>query len=689
MSDLSEYFYEQDMEEQRKYSKSFINDIALNQKLLKDLSSEKPSNSEIIISNILDNVVMVQAYYGNILSNSDKYNIKMVIKSLLKENKNGKPIVIDLAMGKGKSLILLEFVKYMCKIDETFSAIIVKKTLQEAKEFVLGLGLKDNEKYSLDEKLEKKYLTNEDLFIAKVVRGFNLNDCIYYNDMVFGNSQFDENEYTYDLCSKCSINACKVKQSKQQHKHHRIIVITHARLFMSNDNIEILDKLSEWEDKKGIKHKRKMLLIDEKINTFNMDTVKLKKWKELKNIIITSNLDNKVKDHVEKIDDYFSNLKYPDNSKEIVEVIPLEDKLLLSSKIIEFLLMQKINPNTINTIDKFLQDGGYISRHWKLPKDEQFSYCKYIEVNEYDKDNFENCIIFDATSKNDYDYMKSDIKFLNDLHNDTNYQVDIYKNSAGALSKLKIIGKGDYERNMNLICEDIKEIITKAKKKTLIIVYKDMQDYSGKKYHFKSDVEKKLIKLGIDTEHEVIHFGQYTTGVNHLKDYEAIIVIGQLDKGTYYYGCKSLCLGVNANDVMINEFLIESIQQIGRTGIRQGKKVDVYMIGVEDKLVEGLQDFFNCNVNNWCLKNFNEFNIANVTQQGKVWYKIVEYVLGQLKEVGDTMRKIEIEGYLVRELSIPKETYESALKSSKTKEILKVHGIISNPNNNRQFMKIE
>jgi hypothetical protein len=559
-----------------------------------------------IINAIFGNVENRHISYGNVLSSNDKENIKIVIQALLNKNRDGKPIVIDLAMGKGKSVILSEFIKYMCKVDETFSAIIVKKTLDEAKEFIMELGVRDTEKHLINggnTALENIYEKHEDKFIAKLIRGFNTKDCLKYLEAFFGDSNFDEDDFNYDLCIGCSISECKVKLSKYRHKEHRVLVITHARLFLSNDNNnEILGSISEWEDEDGKKHKRKMLLIDEKIDTFRLDNFRLNDWDNYKNRIISSNLDNEIKEQVHKVDNYLRNLNYPVKSGEVVIINPCNLDLQLDAKTIGFLLKEKCDIKKINSINKFLKYGGYCGRNWKGKKEEILSYCKYIDAKEYSK-NFEKCIILDATYKNDYDYCKSDVKFAQNLNNHDNYKVDIHYNSLVSTSKSSIIDCGNYNENVELICKDIKDAVDYTKKKTLVVVYKEMEDYIGKKYFFKRDIENQLKKLNIDIDCKVIHFGQYTTGVNHLREFETIIIIGQLDKGTYYYRCKGLNLGLDEMKVKTNEYLIDSIQLIGRTAIRNGKKVDVYILGRYDDSVNQLKNYFKGIYYTWVTKN--------------------------------------------------------------------------------------
>jgi hypothetical protein len=69
-------------------------------------------------------------------------NLRKLASLFLNDVKIEKPIVVNLDIGQGKSTLLLEFIKYIYEIDSTFSTVIVKRTLQEGRDFCINSGLK-------------------------------------------------------------------------------------------------------------------------------------------------------------------------------------------------------------------------------------------------------------------------------------------------------------------------------------------------------------------------------------------------------------------------------------------------------------------------------------------------------------------------------------------------------------------
>lgn len=162
--------------------------------------------------------------------------------------------------------------------------MIVKRTLQEGREFCINSGLKDNgfTKELLEwtddptKELEDLYygeledykeygiadkFPQEDLFVARLLRGFNYKDCLEYKDPKqeknwFGKLPDHYREYSPVLCMNC-LRTCGAKLSKWTIDKHPAMVITHQRLFLSNDLDNIAESISG----------RKVLIIDEKIET--------------------------------------------------------------------------------------------------------------------------------------------------------------------------------------------------------------------------------------------------------------------------------------------------------------------------------------------------------------------------------------------------------------------------------------
>ena len=71
-------------------------------------------------------------------------------------------------------------------------------------------------------------------------------------------------------------------------------------------------------------------------------------------------------------------------------------------------------------IEKFINYGGTTSRSWHKDDKKQFSYIRYINLENYTR-HFEKTIILDATSARngevlDEDYKKSNVVFLDGLN---------------------------------------------------------------------------------------------------------------------------------------------------------------------------------------------------------------------------------------------------------------------------------
>lgn len=659
------------------------------------------------INNIVSNFVQTQKKHGIDVSSEEIMNAKSIIKEFLEKNTTRKPIAIDLPMGAGKSVLLLEFIKYMCEIDKEFSAIIVTKTIKEATNFVVKLGLEDKEREealcnSEDrlQKLSEAYQEDEGIFIGRVIRGFNPSDCLKYDsfEQIYGNAEACEHLYT--LCSSCREYTCKVKKCKQEQNHHRVIVISHARLFLSSENEDIISELNTW-GKGQNKKPRKFFAIDEKPSMFNPKSITLDKWKSLLSQMLSENIGEDLKNELREVDHYLCNLSFPDNKDRVVPIKPYKSNFCFNEKIKEILISIDGSVKDIDeleTIEKFLIYGGTVSRFWKDNKEILF-YNRFVDIAKYFSTGYDNFIILDATSRLDLDYSKADVKFLDDLEKTKQYDVEIFKNTSVNVSKSKLVNnpsysgasdyKSHYNCNVEFISLDIKDVIEQSNGKTLIVVYKDIKDFCENIYEFRKDIEDKLKQMSIEQEYKVIHFGQYTTGVNDFRDYGTIVIINQQNKGSSYYKNKAFFLSHSQEQLQLNEYLIDTLQQIGRTAIRQNKKVNVYIMGELEDLVYKVKDYFNARVFQWETQYYNVLNTASDAQQNMTWYKIARYVLDRISSVGDILRKSDIREFIVDEQGINLQTYRKSLTSDTLINCLKGYGIITNPTNNRELIKIK
>ena len=605
-------------------------------------------------------------------------NLKKLASLLLNPVKVEEPIVVNLDVGQGKSTILMEFVKYMYTVDKEFSTVIVKKTLNEGREFCMDVGVNNEvlkeylDIWSSDEDykkhVEKIYYgdfeeykeygyspgqekPHEEYFIARLIRGFNYKDCLVWKDPkefknYFGNLPSDYVEYSPVLCRGCD-RTCGVKLSKWSVEKHPSLVITHQRLFFSNDVEEIMENITG----------REVLIIDEKLETKDIDNVLLEEWEDILTKIKAINLSEEVKEQVSKVEEYVKSLGYPDTSGSgIIRVNKgYNPEFRFDNSIYASLSKKYDDIVTLNKVEKFLNYGGSTSRSWHKNDKKQFSYIRYIDLKNYSK-YFKKTIILDATSGIDNDYKKSNVIFLDGLNETPKGKLNLFyspqKTAKSALiyssnSKIKNNkqnkkayrdfkgNKEFYLTNVNLLALEVEGIINSTNKDTLVICYKEIVDRMGTVFSFEEDFKGAIKSLDIkDVKCTIRHFGAATTGVNDFKNYGNIVFLGMLNKGELYYTNKTISIGNEGdyNETRLNEYLIDCIQQIGRICVRQGIDGNVYML-FEDTLglIDKLNEHFNIKKLEWYPKYFNGINNATDFKKGTCWYAIVEE-LNNLKE---------------------------------------------------------
>lgn len=605
-------------------------------------------------------------------------NLKKLASLFLNPVKVEEPIVVNLDVGQGKSTILMEFVKYMYTVDKEFSTVIVKKTLNEGREFCMDVGVNTEflkeylDIWSSDEEykkhVEKIYYgdfeeykeygyspgqkkPHEDYFIARLIRGFNYKDCLVWKNPkefknYFGKLPSDYVEYSPVLCRGCDIT-CGVKLSKWSIEKHLALVITHQRLFFSNDVEEIMENITG----------REVLIIDEKLETKDIGSVLFEEWDDILTKIKAANISDDVKGQINQVEKYINELDYPNTSNSgIIRINTAYDSDFKFDTSIYALLTAKYEDIvTLNNVEKFLNYGGSTSRSWHKDDKRQFSYIRYIDLKNYSK-YFKKTIILDATSSIDNDYKKSNVILLDGLNETPKGKLNLFyspqKTAKSSLiyrdnSKSKTNKKSDkkyrdfegnkdfYFTNVNLIAQEVEDIISTTNKDTLVICYKEIVDRHGNVFSFEEDFKGAVKSLTIkDLKCTVRHFGAATTGVNDFKDYGNIVFLGMLNKGELYYTNKTISIGNEDgyNDTRLNEYVIDCIQQIGRICVRQGIDGNVYMLFNDDLgLIQKLKEHFNIKNIEWHPKYFNGINNATDFKKTTCWYAIVEE-LNNLKE---------------------------------------------------------
>lgn len=599
-------------------------------------------------------------------------NLRKLASLFINDFKIDKPVVVNLDIGQGKSMLLLEFIRYICEIDETFSAVIVKRTLQEGGEFCMNVGLnkrhmsKDvieyweyfpqdlEELYYGDLENYKEYgyteltkFPQEELFTARLLRGFNYKDCLEFKDpkefkLVFGEMPSDYKEYSPVLCSNCS-RTCGVKLSRWSVDKHPVVVITHQRLFLSNDLENIIDNITE----------RKVLIIDEKIETKDIGDVLLEQWETILTKLEKLNLTKEIKEDFRRIAEYLNNLQYPNQSDgSIVRISPYDPTYKFDPIVYGMLVKDYEDIKNIVAVEKFLNYGGTTSRSWHKEDKKQFSYIRYINLENYTK-YFERTIILDATSVRngeilDSDYKKSDIVFLDGLHQTPKGKINLYYNPQKTTKSALIYSsniktdkeknkfrdlKGDkkfYLMNVDLLAQEIQDIIKETNEKTLVICYRTIVDKFRNEFKFEEDLKKSIKSLGIDTNlYTVRHFGAATTGLNDYRDYRNIVFIGMLNKGQLYYTNKTIAIeSGNSEATALSEYIIDCIQQIGRICVRQGQDANVYIL-FEDKinLIEELEKHYSLKYQLWTPKHFNGINNATISKKKTCWFAVINELM--------------------------------------------------------------
>ena len=501
-------------------------------------------------------------------------------------------------------------------------------------------------------------------FKAITVKGFNFKDCMYYDKPIdvqnlekqkefFGTINIVpkdfEGEYKIGMCNKCNQYNCPVKVSKEKAKEHRIIAISHARLFLLNSNKEFLEDIMFFIDN-GNKKKRRLLIIDEKMQMIDVKTVKMRKIKELNDYVASSNFKKKLEKEdkkdllldIPKIEEVVSELDKIDDNKEIMKISTKDiPKINISD---EFELYMVKNKPEYNEILQFLkelkeQDSFLISTEYisKSKEKREFTTYKYIDISNYSSQ-FENTVLLDATANSDIDYKKSNIENSKSItKNKRQINLFVPRNECN-LSKttLYYLMTKKKEKFVRILAE-IEHILNCTDNKTLVVTYKSLFSISD----FKKYLEEQL---GLDTEKDkIIHFGQFTTGVNHLSDYENIIFLGELRKAPVYYKAKLIALDLDENEenmekIQFNEFFIDVVQQIGRTSYRKGITPNVYIFDkkeILDYYRENLKLFFNVNemqYNNKQMQFKDEKYNMSERAKSTIYYNAISYMAYKIEE---------------------------------------------------------
>lgn len=577
-------------------------------------------NKKIFLDNFFSQ--MKQKWHKN-YTEEEKNNFS-ILYDMLEGNNENVVKVADLPMADGKSQFILFYCNEKYIEDKSFSAIVVKKTIKECEEFCISLGLKDDvlkdkndldietlfygkrAKNNIDKSIYYKIKPNTELFKAIAIKGFNYRDCMYYERPInfqkikMQEEKFKtkvvpndyEGEYKIGRCNKCKRYDCPVKTSRKEAQEHRIIALSHARLFLLNNKEESLDDLLYFKNGKK-KQKRQILIIDEKMQMTDIKNIKMREIIGLKSYVTSKSFKNKTgkRDFISDISNVekaFMEFGKIEANNDIKKVSTKSFSKMEFSEEFELYIAQ--NKPEYNNVIQFLnnfqeQESLLVSNEYlnKSEEKREFTSYKYIDISAYNN-KVENTVLLDATASIDIDYKKSNFvgsKLIAKSKKKINLFLPQYECN---LSKSNLVYlMFNKQENFLRILAEINHLLACTDKKTLIVTYNSLLQIS--------DFKKFLGEhLDINLERDkIIHFGQYTTGVNFLSDYENIIFLGELRKSPAYYNAKLLALNMeetkeNMQEIRSNEFLVDVIQQIGRTSYRKNITPNVYIFDKKEIL---------------------------------------------------------------------------------------------------------
>lgn len=451
----------------------------INSKLLNEIVIV--NEKDLTPTQIVNNFIKGQSCFGSIVSDEQKNNIHTLAQLLYFPNSKdiSMPIIADLPMGEGKSCLLVEFLKFQYMNDADFGALVVKKTLKECEDFC-------------------KDLNEIDIGAALTVKGFNYTDCQRYKnpDNIWGDKSLSSLmpeyvPYDYRLCAGCPNNECPTRQSKTHCKNCRIVAISHERLFLSNDFEGFIEELIYFQ-RDGEKIKRNLLIIDEKIDMVDIIGISDKDIEQLKRIACKDDQYNSA--FFDEAIEFQNSLEYADKG------VTKQNKLFrngqgfeLDASLLKNLYMDKtIEKKHYENLVKLRKVLSSKNITTNIPYKEKDRRCisayEYFNLNEYTK-NFDKCVILDATSNFDDDYIKSDAVLCSDIKK-TKRKINVFEPILNInMSKASI--KQSYESNIKKIAQECNKIMGDGLKKTIIVFYKEIDGI----FNCKEDLATKIRSL--------------------------------------------------------------------------------------------------------------------------------------------------------------------------------------------------
>jgi hypothetical protein len=259
-----------------------------------------------------------------------------------------------------------------------------------------------------------------------------------------------------------------------------------------------------------VKHRRKLLLIDEKPSLLDISKIAFSEIDEFSLEVKSMALEI---DSIEEVQVVLGRLK------KIVTELTSENQIIDAFDPNYFFDFRSVwnkkyngtKPELLNNIEGLIQNGGRVS--WDS-KDIFVS-----KIIKYDLTNF-NTVILDGTSNIDMDYrLAKKILKMPFIRNYQNLHIHVAQET---LSKAKFKMSPEYKE---LLVNSIKDIA--LGEKVLVLCYKEQEIYL--RNHLSNDIKKKRVFIN--------HYGN-VKGSNKYCDCTAIILAGVQHKGDPYYFSK-------------------------------------------------------------------------------------------------------------------------------------------------------
>jgi len=493
-----------------------------------------------------------------------------IAKTVISPIYNDKPIIIPAIPGLGKTTFILSYLNFMLANYTNFGAVVVverQKTIDE-------LAEKMNERslivdFHIDLGYDRAY----------PMIGYNRDDC-----------KKRYKQYKPSQCKTCTIpfSDCRVKYNFTKQQHSPVVIISHSRLFQMSDKDDLLGALRYWQSK-GKKHKRSVLLIDERPQLVENVPTDSTMWDTLLSDVQQYTPDyysevlsavNLIRDNYSSAHDYKQINITNTNFRWTTDFTDTWTEAYLGDY-----------PEYPYLLANIIKEGGLYNK-----QDHTVTTTHYSNTYWQDYSTF----VYDGTASVDFDYRNDCFYFL-DVP-----QLKPYHNLTLNICMETSLSKTFYQNNPDFIkefCGDIKRIAKTGE--TYVVCYKYYEPQYEKLLEGQSNIS-------------IEHYGN-TKGANHLIKNVNLICTGILNKGEPYYLSKTLAIyndnvgfdvittdrvrrfkDINAESIKVYEMVTELVQEIFRTQLRNHSSeadINVYLCTRDVNLINSLQDFFEgCNV---------------------------------------------------------------------------------------------